>query len=55
MGSLAKQKYNGMIDDFTDDLSFQIPARFVDIDNVYFEQMVHKIYPAGIQLKYSFF
>ena len=48
MKSLTKEKRYDLID------SFNSTSRYLDdllkIDNIYFEHMVHRIYPAGLQL-----
>ena len=48
MKSLTKEKMYGMIDVFNSN------SRYLDdllnIDNIHFEQMVHIIYPAELQL-----
>ena len=48
MKSLTKEKQYDMID------AFNSTSRYLDdllnIDNIYFEQMVHRIYPAELQL-----
>ena len=48
MKSLTKEKQYDMID------AFNSTSRYLDdllnIDNIYFEEMVHRIYPAELQL-----
>ena len=48
MKSLTKEKRYVMID------AFNLTSRYLDdllnIDNIHFEQMVHRIYPAELQL-----
>ena len=48
MKSLTKEKRYDMIDAFNS--TSRVLHNLLKIDNIYFEQMVHRIYPAGHQL-----
>ena len=47
MRYLANQKQNEMIDAFN---SIRSQDNLLNIDNICFEQMVHRIYPAELQV-----
>ena len=48
MKSLAKEKQNDMIDALNSSSRYR--NDFINIDDIHFEQMVHRIYPAELQL-----
>ena len=48
--SLTEEKQYDMIDAFTFNSTSRYLDNLLNIDNIYFEQMVHRIYPAELQL-----